>query len=405
MTERYPNICSIHVNQREDSARLLAGSVQSTRSRRRGNFIMSGTMPTTMRAALLTGHGGPEVLVVRDDVPVPIPEPGQVLIEVAACGVNNTDINTRVGWYSRSVTAPTTGEGFDDARSDDAAWGAALRFPRIQGADPCGRVVAVGSDDRRALLGRRVIVDPWIRDPSDPADRGLAGYLGSEVDGGFAEYCAVPATNVHVIERDDLTDVELAALACSWSTAQHMLDRVGLTAGQRIAVTGASGGVGTALVSLAALRGATVVGIAGASKCDAVAALGAHAVVARDADDAPSLARDAAGGSLDVVADVVGGPSFGRWLDMLRRGGRYVTSGAIAGPIVELDLRTMYLNDLELIGATVFEPRVFAELVALVNAGRIRPPVAATFPLDDIHAAQEMFGRKEHVGAIVITVR
>ena len=105
-----------------------------------------------------------------------------------------------------------------------------------------------------------------------------------------------------------------------------------------------------------------------------------------------------------MVADVVGGADFDGWLDVLRRGGRYVTSGAIAGPIVELDLRTLYLNDLELIGATVFEPQVFADLVALVNAGLVRPPVEATFPLDEIGAAQELFGRKEHVGAIVITI-
>jgi NADPH:quinone reductase-like Zn-dependent oxidoreductase len=365
---------------------------------------LNGT-PDTMRAALLTGRGGPEMLVVRDDVPVPIPDAGQALIEVAACGVNNTDINTRVGWYSRSVSTATSGGGFAEAREDDATWGrGGLTFPRIQGADPCGRVVAVGPGSDDSLIGRRVVVDPWIRDPADPTDRARAGYLGSELDGGFAEYCAVPATNVHPIVRDELADVELAALACSWSTAAHMLHRVGLCAGQRIAVTGASGGVGTALVSLAKLRDARVVAIAGRSKLDAVAALGADAVVARDVDDVPVAARETAGGSFDVVADVVGGPDFGGWLDVLGRGGKYVTSGAIAGPIVELDLRTMYLNDLELIGATVYEPEVFADLVALVDEGRIRPPVAATFPLEHIGAAQEAFGRKEHVGAIVITI-
>jgi NADPH:quinone reductase-like Zn-dependent oxidoreductase len=358
-----------------------------------------------MRAALLTARGGPEVLVVRDDVPVPSVGPGEVLIAVSACGVNNTDINTRVGWYSRSVTGGTSGDGFAEARVEDSTWGrGGLMFPRIQGADPCGRVVAVGSDVDGGLLGRRVVVDPWLRDADNPGDRARAGYLGSELDGGFAEYCAVPAANVYPIVRDELGDVELAALACSWSTAAHMLHRVELRAGQRIAITGASGGVGSALVSLAALRGATVVAVAGAAKRDAVAALGADAVVARGTHDTPQRCRDAAGGPLDVVADVVGGADFGGWLDVLRRGGRYVTSGAIAGPIVELDLRTLYLNDLELIGATVFEPQVFADLVGLVNAGLVRPPVAATFPLDEIGAAQEIFGRKQHVGAIVITI-
>lgn len=366
---------------------------------------MTTDVPTTMRAAVLTGRGGPEMLVVRDDVPAPTPNADEVLIHVSACGVNNTDINTRVGWYSRSVTGATTGAGFLEARTDDAAWGrGGLAFPRIQGADPCGRVVAIGIDVDETLRGRRVVVDPWIRDLGDPDDRALAGYLGSEHDGGFAEYCTVPAVNAHPIDRADITDVELAALACSWSTAAHMLERTRLVAGQRIVVTGASGGVGTALVSLAVLRGATVVAIAGRSKCDAVTALGADAVIPRDADQVPKAAREAAGGPFDVVADVVGGDDFGRWLDVLCRGGKYVTSGSIAGPIVDLDLRTLYLNDLELIGATVFEPSVFADLVGLVNAGHVRPPVAATFPLADIHAAQEAFGRKQHVGAIVLTI-
>ncbi len=345
------------------------------------------------------------MLVVRDDVAVPDIGVDQVLIRVSACGVNNTDINTRTAWYSPSVTTATTGEGFEEARADDATWGRdGLTFPRIQGADPCGQVVAAGEAVDGALIGRRVVVDPWVRDAAAPSDRSAAGYLGSELDGGFAEYCAVPARNVHVIERDDVTDAELAALACSWSTAHHMLTRSGVTEAQRVAVTGASGGVGSALVSLAILRGAFVVAVAGASKREAVAALGADAVIARGLEGVPAAAGEAAGGPLDVVADVVGGDDFAGWLEVLDRGGRYVTSGAIAGPMVQLDLRTLYLKDLELIGATVYEPEVFADLVALVNAGKIRPPVAATFPLEDIHVAQDVFGRKEHVGAIVVTI-
>lgn len=356
---------------------------------------MTTEVPTTMRAALLTGHGGPERLVVRDDVPVPVPAVGDALIRVTACGVNNTDVNTRIGWYARPDGADTT-------------WGdPSSMFPRIQGADPCGTVVAVGGapdgGTRHDLVGRRVVVDPILRDPLDPTDRDAAGYLGSERDGGFAEFCTVPAVNVHVV-TSDASDVELAGLGCSWSAAYHMLDRAGLAAGQRVAVTGASGGVGSALVRLAVLRGAEVTAVAAAAKHDEVAALGAHHLVAREADDVTAAAVSVAGGRFDVVADVVGGRDVGRWLEALRRGGRYTTSGAIAGPVVEVDLRVVYLNDLQLHGATVFEPRIFAELVALVNRGLVRPPVAATFPLERIHAAQEAFERKRHTGKIVITI-
>jgi NADPH:quinone reductase-like Zn-dependent oxidoreductase len=364
-------------------------------------------VPSTMRAALLTGRGGPEVLVVRDDVPVPTPGADEVLIRVSACGVNNTDINTRVGWYSKSVTGATSGGGFAEARADDVTWGGSgLTFPRIQGADPCGTVVAAGDAADRSLVGRRVVVDPWIRDRDRPHDRRLAGYLGSEHDGGFAEYCTVPAINAHPIGADEVSDVELAGLACSWSTAYHMLHRVALGRGQRIAVTGASGGVGSALVRLAVVRGAEVTAVAGRSKHEAVARMGAHHLVDRGADDVPTAAVDTgATEGFDVVADVVGGDDVSGWLDVLRPGGRYVTSGAIAGPIVEIDLRTVYLNDLELYGATVFEPHLFGELVELVDAGEVRPTIAATYPLEEIHAAQAAFERKSHVGGIVITIR
>ena len=184
-----------------------------------------------------------------------------------------------------------------------------------------------------------------------------------------------------------------------------MLQRVDLSAGQTIAVTGASGGVGSALVQLATRRRATVVAIAGGSKLDAVRALGADAVVDRAVADVAAAAVAANDGRFDVVADVVGGDVFGQWLESLRRGGRYVTSGAIAGPVVELDLRTLYLNDLELYGATVYEPQVFADLVAYVERGEVRPVVGGTFPLERIHEAQAEFGRKAHVGNLVITVR
>lgn len=358
-------------------------------------------IPDTMRAALLLGQGGPEMIEVRDDVPVPSPGPGEALLRVGACGLNNTDINTRTGWYSRSVTSATSGEGYEAARTDDSTWGRSeLSFPRIQGADPSGIVVAVGDGVDGSIMGRRALVDPWLREPRRPEDRSLAGYLGSERDGGFSEYCCVPAANVHA-HTSDLPDTVLAGLPCSWSTAEHMLQRVRLTSGQTIAVPGASGGVGSALVSLAKLRGARVVGICGHSKLDRVAELGADIVLSRDLDDVPAAVRDAVG-SVDVVADVVGGDNVGGWLEVLRRGGRYVTAGAIAGPVVPLDLRTLYLNDLELYGATVFAPTVFADLVAYVERGEVTPIVEATYTLEAIGDAQQAFEAKTHVGSLVI---
>ena len=357
-----------------------------------------------MRAAVLLGTGGPEMLEVRDDVPVPSPSPRDVLVRVAACGMNNTDINTRVGWYSRSVTSATHSQGFAEADPEDSAWGrGGLSFPRIQGADIAGVVVAAGEGADAGLVGRRVLIDPWLRDRDHPGDRSLAGYLGSERDGGFAEYCTVPQENVYPVSIE-LTDIELASFACSWSTAEHMLQRAGLHSGETIAVPGASGGVGTALVQLAKRRGARVVAVAGTSKRSRVIALGADAVVDRESESVAPAAVEANGGRFDVVADVVGGDGFPGWLESLRRGGRYVTSGAIAGPIVDLDLRTLYLNDLRLHGATVYDPQVFADLVGYISRGEVRPVVGGTYPLEKIHIAQQAFAEKRHVGSLVITV-
>ncbi len=361
-------------------------------------------IPTTMRAALLLGTGGPEMLEVRDDVPVPEVGPGDALIKIAACGMNNTDINTRVGWYSRTVTGATTGEGFEVESEDDSTWSrGGFSYPRIQGADPVGEVVAVGSDADPALVGRRVLIDPWIRPLDDPTNRELTGYFGSEQDGGYAEYARVQWQNVYPVESD-LSDVELATFTCSSSTAEHMLQRIGLAEGQSIAIPGASGGVGSALVQLAKRRGAKVVAIAGESKLDQVRELGPDLAIGRSANDVPAAAMEANGGEFDAVADIVGGSDFVGWLEALKRGGRYVTSGAIAGPMVDLDLRTLYLSDLELYGATIFQTEVFADLIGYIERGEIRPVVGGTYPLDDIHAAQEAFGRKEHIGNLVITL-
>ena len=361
--------------------------------------------PQTMRAALLVGHGGPEMLQVRDDVPVPAPGPEDVLIEVAACGINNTDINTRVAWYSKSVTAATSGEGYADADTADSTWGGrGVEFPRIQGADVVGRVAVAGERADAGLVGRRVLVEPWLKDPADPADRSAARYLGSEVDGGFAEYVAVPAANVYPVESD-LSDAELATFACASSTAEHMLARIGLAAGESIAVPGASGGVGSALVQLARRRGARVVAIAGRSKVSQVLELGASAVVPRQQPSHDiAAAVEANGGPFAAVADVVGGDAVGGWLEALAGGGRYVTSGAIAGPMVEVDLRTIYLNDLELHGATIYGPGLFADLVGYIERGEIRPVLGGTFALEHIREAQEAFVRKEHFGNLVITL-
>jgi NADPH:quinone reductase-like Zn-dependent oxidoreductase len=352
----------------------------------------------TMRAVLLRGHGGFDRLEYRDDVPVPEPAAGEVLIRIGAAAVNNTDINTRVGWYSKSVTVATGSVGPGSAAdAADAAWGgAAVQFPRIQGADACGRIVAVGDGVDTERVGERVIVDPVLRDRSTAAGAPPA-YFGSDRDGAFAEFAAVPAANACRI-RSDLTDVELASFPCSCGAAENMVARAGVAAGETVLVTGASGGVGSAAVQLARRRGARVTALASPGKAATVRSLGAARTLARDADLVRELGRE----SIDVVIDVVGGGSFPQLLEILRRGGRYAVAGAVAGPVVELDLRTLYLKDLRLLGCTVFAPQVFRDLIGYIERGELRPVVSATYPLSAIVAAQAEFLRKAHAGKIVL---
>ncbi|MEA2607568.1 MAG: hypothetical protein QOI00_2325 [Chloroflexota bacterium] len=332
-----------------------------------------------MHAVLLLGHGGTERLVYRDDVPVPQAGPGAVLIAVRAAGVNNTDINTRIGWYRGGSWA-----------------GAGIEFPRIQGADVCGTIVAVGDGVPEARIGERVIVQGCLRslrrDGRDP-------WLGSEFDGGFAQFVSAPSADTYHVECE-LSDAQLAAVPCSYGTAENLLQRSGVRAGERVLITGASGGVGSAAVLLARRRGAEVIAIAGEDKAAAVRTLGAGRVVARGADLETAIGRE----SVDVAIDLVGGPDWPGLLTVLRPRGRYAVSGAIAGPIVELDLRTLYLKDLTLLGCTSQDAEVFPNLVGYLERGELVPVVAATYPLAQIAEAQRDFEAKRHVGKLVLMV-
>lgn len=359
-------------------------------------------MTGTMKAMVTMGHGGMDQMVWHEAWPRPAPGPGEVLIRVGACGLNNTDVNTRAGWYAKEVRGPTTSDPAPELHGD-GTWGASgLGFPRIQGADVCGVVEAVGEGADAALIGRRVITDNWVRDPAAPMDMDRARYFGSEMDGGFAEYTVIPARNVAAVDSA-LSDAELATFSCSYTTAEGMLTRAGVDAGDVVLVTGASGGVGSALVPLAKRRGAVVVGMASEDKHAALAPLGADALLPRAPGDLRAALRQAIGrDSVTVVADIVGGPGFPQVIEALARGGRYTCSGAIAGPIVELDLRTFYLNDLTFTGSTIVPPHVFGDVVGYIERGEIRPLLAATWPLRELHAAQTAFLEKHHVGKIAV---
>lgn len=343
-------------------------------------------IPKLMRGIRLMGHGGPEKLVMDDDIPIPTPGPQDVLIKVGAAGINNTDLNTRTGWYSKS-----------SGDNSDSSWsGSAIQFPRIQGADVCGEIVAKGACVDTSLLHERVLIEPCILE-ADGRILDKPWYFGSECDGGFAEYTIVAARHAYKI-NSSLSDVELASFPCSYSTAENLLTRACVNVNDVVLVTGASGGVGSAVIQLAKARKAQIIAITSEPKAASILSLGADRVLPRHANLVQELGKC----SVNVVIDLVAGKQWPNLLDVLKPFGRYAVAGAIAGPLVKLDIRALYLNDLTLLGCTVLNETVFSNLVRKIEAGEVSPIVAKTFSLSELHEAQREFEKKEHIGKLVV---
>lgn len=352
-------------------------------------------IPKFMAAVQLVSHGGYDKQFYSETVPTPVPGPNEVLIRVLAAGINNTDINTRIGWYSSEARVSTAAANDSDLSPTDGDWaGAGLAFPRIQGADVCGEVVSLGEGVAQSRLGERVIVQSCLRSLA----RGtFTPWLGSERDGAFAQFVSTPSADSYHVQCD-FTDAELAAVPCAFATAENLINRAGLAAGEKILITGASGNVGIAAIQLAKLRGAEVIAIAARNKFAALKALGANSCLERGAPIVAALGNS----SMNVVIDVVGGPQWPELLDVLKPRGRYAVAGAIAGSIVQTDLRKLYLKDLTLFGCTAQDADVFPNLIGYIERGEIRPLVAKQYPLRDIALAQEEFLAKKHLGKFVL---
>lgn len=351
------------------------------------------SVPETMKAMLLTGHGGPEKLVYEDNWPVPEVAADEVLLRVGACGINNTDIWVREGAYG-ATDDPDAIASFGDSP---------MQFPIIQGADIAGEIVACGADIDPRRIGQRVMVDFGIyAGPGD--DIPSHDYIGSGRPGGFAEYVAVPAENAHCVETA-LPDAELASFCCAYVTAEHMLRRARVADGDRVLVTGASGGVGSGVIQLCRARGAIPYAVVGAGKEAAVREIGAENTFTRGNGKLIEAVVETAGNApMDVVVDTVSGPLLPELIEILRPGGRYATCGAMGGPMVEIDMRRIYLKNLELHGASQGTRRDFATVRDLVLSGKISPLVAGTFALEELGRAQEKFKKKDFVGKLVVSI-
>jgi NADPH:quinone reductase-like Zn-dependent oxidoreductase len=330
-------------------------------------------------------------LVVVDDAPDPQPGDGEVRVRVSSAAVNNTDIWTREGRYPSSE-----GPGVP------AGWlGIPISSPRVQGADVVGIVETVGAGADAGWIGRRVLIDPAVYDsPDEGAD--VVAVMGSEFDGGFAEYVVVPVERLHDVTSSPLTDHQLASLPIAYGTAMGMLRRGRAVADETVLVTGASGGVGVALVQSAAALGLRVVALSTADKSQTLRRFGADSVVDRTSVGLEADLRAAAPQGFDLVADVAGGALFSRWPGLLKRRGRIVVAGAIGGAEVSLDLRQLYLEQRQIIGSTMHDRADFARLADEARRGTIAPPIAGVFALDEIHTAQLAIRDSHTIGKVVI---
>lgn len=360
----------------------------------------------TMKAMLLTGHGGVEKLEYTENVPIPTPGVGEVLVQVTATAKNNTDRKAREGLY------PTKDKG--DVTSFQMGGSATLTFPRVQGADVVGRIVAVGQGVEDTRIGQRGLLDFNLY-ADDRRDINLTpDYYGHGADGGFAEYIAVPSDQFHHVENADLADAELAAMGmCSYQTALHMLTSARVKAGEHILVTGASGGVGTALIQLCRIMGAIPYALSQRDKADPLLKLGAEAVLDRsDMDNFTDQVRSVTGGRpIDAVMDLAGGEMTDQFIDtmifdMNSRNDypRLSIAGASAGNVSEIMWTRIYLYQVQVFGVSHGTREEAEQLVAWIRSGQLKPVLHAAFRLSELHEAERYFVNRNsnYLGKIVI---
>lgn len=363
-------------------------------------------LPDTMAAMLLVGHGDIDKLVYRQDFPVPKPAKGEVLVQITATAKNNTDRKAREGLY------PTEDKG--DTTSFQIGGSPTLTFPRIQGADVAGRVVAVGEGVNPERVGQRGLLDFNIYADNRREINLTPDYYGHGADGGFAEYIAVPSDQFHTVDNPDLADAELAAMGmCSYQTALHMLNAANVKAGERVLVTGASGGVGTALIQLCRIMGAIPYALSQQDKAEVLLELGAEAVLDRsNMEEFTAKVRELTRGQpIDAVMDLVGGEMTDRFIDamifdMKRRNTypRLSIAGASGGNLSEIMWTRIYLYQVQIFGVSHGTREEAEQLVAWIRAGQLKPVLHAAFKLSDLHEAEHYFVNRNnnYLGKIVI---
>lgn len=327
-------------------------------------------IPASMRAVIIPVHGGPEVLQYGE-APTPRPGPGHVVVRVHAVGLNHLDIFVRRGMPGKRIP-----------------------LPHISGADIAGIVAAVGPDVDEHLVGTRVLVDPAVG----------RGAIGEDLPGGMAEYAVAPAPNLIPIP-EHVPFEEAACLPIAYGTAWRMLiTRACLRPGETVLILGASGGVGTGAVQIAKLAGARVIaGTGSPSKAHRLREIGADAVVETGNGDFDRTVWTLTGKQgVDVVVNYTGGDTWIPSLRALRKGGRLVTVGATAGYEAKIDVRYVWVRELNLLGSDGWTPEELRALCRVTWEGRIRPIIDRVLPLSRAAEGEEALERREVFGKVIL---
>lgn len=340
-----------------------------------------------MRAAVFHEHGGPDVVRVEER-PTPEPGPGEARIAVRAAAMNHLDL-----WVRRGLPIETT-------------------MPHVGGSDMAGVVDAVGAGVEGAIVGARVVVDPaldyeWYDGvPQGPsfADPPLR-LIGEHTDGGFAEYAVVPAANLLELPLGFAFEAAAAAALAAVTAWRGLLVRGGLRAGEAVLVTGASGGVGSMAVQVAARAGATVYALtSGADNVAKILELGAHHAWDRTngEDWVKGVKHATAGRGVNVVFDSVGEALWSSLVRVLAVRGRLVSYGATTGPTATLDLRHLFWKQLSVLGTTMGTPAEFRAAMQAVFRGELKPVVHEVMSLDDARRAHELLEAGGVFGKLVL---
>ena len=327
-------------------------------------------LPAQMTAIGIKASGGPDMLV-PEKRPMPVPGDGEILVKVAAAGVNRPDVMQRMGLYPPPPGAPD-----------------------IPGLEIAGEVVALGANVKRWKLGDRV--------------------MALVVGGGYAEYCL--AHESHALPVGNLSMIEAAAIPETFFTVWHnTFERGGLKRGETLLIHGGSSGIGTAAIQLAKAFGARVITTAGSpEKCDACRKLGADVAVNYKTEDFVAATKTATGDNgAEVIVDMVGGDYIARNYEAAAVEGRIVQIAFRGSPKATVDFRRIMLKRLHHTGSTLrsrsipdkgaIARAVETNVLPLIAAGRVKPVIFKTFPLDAASAAHALMETSAHIGKIVLT--